>query len=84
MFKITNKKCSLITYLKKYKKIIVIEEQWKTGGMGSYILEMANKMKINLNLEIKSLNQRFFFENGGRDYLHRKFGLNIKKILLNI
>ncbi len=84
VFRINNQNRSLITKLKKYNKIIIIEEQWKSGGLGSYLLELSNNYKVNLNLEIKSLNKKYFFENGGRDHLHKHNGLDIQKIISNI
>ena len=85
LFKINNhNNKELINRLKKFKEIITIEEQCGQGGFGSYILEMINENNLNLKLRKCSLDNRFYFENGGRKYLHNKFGLNINNIIKEI
>ena len=69
-----------IEKIQKFKKIIVIEEQWLDGGLGSQILEMISDNHLNIKVERHGLNKKFFFENGGRDLLHKNYGLNLKKI----
>jgi deoxyxylulose-5-phosphate synthase len=66
--------------LKKFKEIIVIEEQWVDGGIGSLVLEMLNDNNVKIKVTRIGLDNDYFFENGGRDYLHEKFGLSCKKI----
>jgi len=66
--------------LKKFKEIIVVEEQWTDGGMGSLILEQLNDNNFKNKVTRIGLDSRYFFENGGRDYLHEKFGLSHKRI----
>ena len=70
----------IIKILKKFKEIIVIEEQWVDGGMGSLIIEMLNDNNINIKVNRIGLYNNYFFENGGRDYLHEKFGLSNERI----
>jgi transketolase len=70
----------ILKILKKFKEIIVIEEQWIDGGMGSLILEMLNDNNVNIKVTRIGLDSDYFFENGGRDYLHEKFGLGYKRI----
>jgi transketolase len=70
----------IIKILKKFKEIIVIEEQWVDGGIGSLVLEMLNDNNVNIKVTRIGLDSDYFFENGGRDYLHEKFGLSYKKI----
>lgn len=81
-FKPINKK--ILDFLKNYKKIISIEEQWLEGGMGSKLLELLNDENFNINIKRYGLDERFYFENGGRDYLHKNYGLDIEKILSNL
>ena len=77
-----NKK--FIDLLNKYEKIISIEEQWIEGGMGSKILELVSDKQLSTKVERKGLNEIFYFQNGGRDFLHNKYGLNIPEILKTI
>jgi transketolase C-terminal domain/subunit len=81
-FKPINKK--ILNFLKNYKKIISIEEQWLEGGMGSKLLELLNDENLNINIKRYGLDERFYFENGGRDYLHKNYGLDIDKILSDL
>ena len=48
--------------------------------MGSLILEMLNDNNANIKVTRSGLDTDYFFENGGRDYLHEKFGLSYKRI----
>jgi len=70
----------LIMKLKKFKEIVVVEEQWTDGGMGSLILEQLNDNNFKNKVTRIGLDSRYFFENGGRDYLHENYGLSTKLI----
>ena len=74
----------LIEVLRKYEKVISIEEQWIEGGMGSKILEIISDNNLDTKVERKGLDDIFYFQNGGRDFLHKKHGLNIPEILKRI
>ena len=75
---------SLIKEIKKYDEIITVEEQWTDGGFGSAILEFLNINQISKKIKRYGLEKKYYFENGGRNYLHNKFGLNIDKIIKDI
>ena len=75
---------SLINKLKNFNEIIVVEEQWLDGGLGSIILEELNNKKINKKVTRIGLDSKYFFENGGRDYLHETFGLSENQIYKKI
>jgi len=68
----------------KYDEIITVEEQWIDGGFGSAILEFLSTNGINMKVTRHGLKEKYYFENGGREHLHNKYGLNINKILKNI
>ena len=70
----------LINKLKKFKEIIVVEEQWTDGGTGSLILEQLSDRNLKNKVIRIGLNSRYYFENGGRDYLHETYGLSTKLI----
>ena len=82
LFRIKPFPVSLINKIKNFKEIIVVEEQWLDGGMGSIILEQLNHHNCLNKVTRIGLKSRYFFENGGRDYLHQTYGLS-KKILKN-
>ncbi len=69
--------------MKKYDKIITIDEQTSEGSLGSLIKENLTYSK---NIHSLSLPDKFIFENIGREKLLDRHGLsklNIKKIVLN-
>ena len=69
--------------LKRYKKIIIIDEQVEKAGTKAILF---NEIDCSLLSKIKSfcLPNKFIFENGGRDYLLKKNGINIKEIIKSI
>lgn len=77
-----NKK--FIDMLNKYEKVISIEEQWVEGGVGSKILEIISDNNLNTKVKRIGLDEIFYFQNGGRDFLHNKHGLNLPEILKSI
>ncbi|MEE2960702.1 MAG: transketolase C-terminal domain-containing protein [Myxococcota bacterium] len=75
-----NKK-ALCELLEKYDGIVTVEEQWLSGGMGSAVLEVMADVGLSKPVKRLGLPENFLFENGGRDYLHEKYGPNTKQIL---
>jgi len=71
----------LLNNIKKYKLIITLEEQLAAGGFGAAIQEEASDNNFNIKVKKFTLEDRFYFENGGRDYLHDKYGLSSSKII---
>lgn len=69
--------------LKRYKKIIIIDEQVEKLGTKSILF---NEIDFSLLCKIKnfSLPNKFIFENGGRDHLLIENGINIKEIIKSI
>ena len=49
----------VIKIIKKYKKIIVVEDHYKVGGIGSIISEILSLNNINKKLKIHALNNGF-------------------------
>ena len=64
----------------KYKKIITVEEQCLSGGFGSSILEAISDLGMNNPVKRLGLEDRYYFENGGREYLLNNFGLSNQKL----
>ena len=73
-----------IDYIKNFESLVTIEEQYLNGGLGSILLEKLSEKKIDIKIRRFGLDDRFYFENGGRDLLHTKYGLNIEKIITEI
>ncbi len=71
----------LINEISNYEKIITIEEQTLYGGFGSIIVNALSSRGIN-NKQIKclGLEDKYYFQNGGREYLLNESGLSSKKI----
>ena len=69
--------------LKKYKKIIIIDEQSEKLGTKSILFNCLDHSIIK-KITSYALKDRFIFENGGRDYLLSKNGIDIKKIINSI
>ena len=69
--------------LKRYKKIIIIDEQVEKLGTKSILFNEINPSLLS-KIKSYSLPNKFIFENGGRDYLLEKNGLNIKEIIKSI
>ena len=74
----------LILDIKQYKTVITLEEQCLDGGFGSLILEAVSDSNLLLKIKRLGLPDRYFFENGGREYLLDKFGLSIENIIKTI
>ena len=84
LFKIKPLNDNLIEYLEKFDEIVTFEEQWIEGGFGSAILEAFSKKNILKKIKRYGLQERFFFENGGREYLFKNYGLNLEKIFKDL
>jgi transketolase len=70
----------LITRLKNNKKIIVVDEQCLAGNLSSSVFEAFSSFKIFPKIKSTYLPEEYIFENGGRDYLLKKFKLDSKNI----
>jgi len=71
----------LIQSLKNFDTIITVEEQCLDGGFGSAVLEYLSDHGVNKIVNRIGLPNRYFFENGGREYLLDKYGLSVENIV---
>jgi len=71
----------IIEVLKRYKKIIIIEEHVPHGGLSSRIKELAFDNKILNSLECFTLKDKFIKSYGTYDDLLNKHGLNVDEII---
>ena len=69
---------------KQYDKLVSVEEQTLSGGVGSIILEGLSDCKMNISLLRLGLPDRYIFENGSRDYHLDNNGLSVDSIYENI
>jgi transketolase len=77
----------LLEEIKKYKVVITYEEQCLSGGFGSSIIEMISDANLGLRTIRLGLPDKYYFENGGREYLLDKHNLskdNLKEKILSL
>ncbi len=69
-----------IKKLKRYNKIITVENHLQDGGFGSWLSEslIKNKQKIKTQIVSKFLSEKVIGKVGSENYLSNKFGLNLK------
>ncbi len=63
------------------KGIVVVDEQSPSGNLSSCVFEAFSEQNYFPKIISKSLPERYFFENGGREYLLNKFGLSNDDII---
>lgn len=71
---------ALNAVLGRYKDIITLEEQGLDGGFGSAIIEAMNDRGGARQIKRMGLPERYFFENGGRNYILDSNGLSVGNI----
>ncbi len=72
----------LVKEVRNIKHFLVVDEQTPSGDLSSCVYEGFREKKFFPIINSKSLPERYFFENGGREYLLNKFGLSSKDIFL--
>ena len=80
VFRIKPLKQELVDELSTYQGVVTVEEQCLSGGFGSAILEGMADVGLQRPVRRLGLPERYFFENGGRDYLLDNFGLAVSDI----
>jgi transketolase len=65
----------------RYKKILVLEEHFQKGGLGSEILETLNDFKLQIQVKVLGSNRNNISLIGGRDYLLKNNGLTLDAII---
>ena len=63
--------------LKKYKKVITVENHLQDGGFGSWLSESLTKNSNNISTKITSkfLDKKVIGQVGSEQYLNSKYGL---------
>jgi len=72
---------TLLHILREAKGIIVIDEQTPSGSLGAAVMEACAENDVLKKIRTITLPEGYVFENGGRDYLLNKLGLNEKNII---
>jgi transketolase len=72
---------SLTKIISKCKGIITVDEQTPSGNLSSCIFEGLSEQRYFPKIINTSLPEKYFFENGGRDYLLGKNGLSKNDII---
>jgi len=63
------------------KGIVVVDEQTPSGNLSACVFEGFSSQNYFPKIISKSLPEKYVFENGGRNYLLKKFGLSIEDII---
>ena len=85
LYKISPISKKFTTNLKKFKKIITIEENFLNGGIGSILSELILDNKLNIKLLRLGLKNNILYNYGSRKYLHKSHQLdsnNLNKIAI--
>ncbi len=77
-------KIGLIKVLKKYKKVIIVEEHVPNGSLSSIIKSFAYEKQIFTNIKSITLKDEFIHFYGNHKQLLSKHGLSVSKIVKKI
>ena len=76
---------SLKNILKKYKKIIILEDHSEIGGLSSICKEFAHDNGFQKKIKNFSLKDKFFhFYGSQKELLEKKHGITVEKILKEV
>ncbi len=70
----------LLEYMRGCKLVVTVEEDFLMGGLGSTIAEVITDHNLPCKLVRIGLPDEFAFDMGGREVLHKKFGLDVESI----
>ena len=66
----------LVNLLSKTNKIIVVDEQTQYGNLSTAVQSEMSKFNLHPHFSNLCLPDDYVFENGGRDYLLKRFNLD--------
>ena len=66
----------ILPYLKKFKKIVIVEEHVSNGGLGSIIMKIAAKFKTNNTFKSINLGKKFITGAGNLNHVRNKYKLD--------
>ncbi len=74
----------LKSIVSRYKMVVVVEEQFLSGGIGSAVAESFADNDILMPLKRIGIHDRYVFDNGGRDHVLKLLKLDVPGILSQI
>lgn len=74
----------ILNELIRYDKIITLEEHFLSGGFGSAVLEALNDAGIYKPVLRIGSRHHYYFENGGREHIHKLAGIDEETIYQKI
>ncbi len=81
LYKISPISPKFINHIKKFDKIITIEENCLNGGIGSIIAEIISDNNFNTKLKRFGLNDNLLYNYGSREYLHKSHKIDSNNLL---
>ena len=75
---------NLTKKIKNLQNFLTVDEQTPSGSLSSCVYEGFAEQKFFPKIISKSLPEKYIFDNGGREYLLKKYGLGHKDILKSI
>ena len=66
----------ILPYLKKFKKIVIVEEHVSNGGLGSIIMKIAAKFNTNNTFKNINLGKKFITGAGNLNHVRNKYKLD--------
>lgn len=63
------------------EKILILEEHFQKGGLGSEILETLNELKLQVQVKVLGSNRNSISLVGDREYLLKENGLSVENIV---
>lgn len=80
VYRIKPQSSKLADLFRRYKGVLTVEEQCLNGGFGSAILELMAEHGVQVPVIRMGLPDRYYFDNGGREFLLDYYGLSIADI----
>jgi transketolase len=71
----------IVDLVRESRGAIVLDEQTPKGALGSAVLEACSERSVLKNIRQITLPEMYIYENGGRDYLLDKLGLNKNNVI---
>jgi len=66
--------------LESYDRLVTVEEHFLSGGMGSAVLEALADAGMQKKVLRLGVQDQYYFENGGRQHLHKLADLDVESI----
>lgn len=75
---------SLLEIMDNYENILTLEEHFVTGGIGSAVAEILCDNERDYRLKRLGICDKYYFEYGGREHLHKLCYLDTKSVIKKI